>query len=118
MRKVDGYANYDESVFSDPCPAAESDDEIVRIVNAQYKLSEFTDRSNFKSYDWLKKKLDAVLSGDTFAGKSAAQMSEEDRPVAAAPTFASKPAPTPAKSLNNDDDEDVMSYFKKIAAEE
>jgi hypothetical protein len=118
MRKKDGYANYDESVFSDPCPVAESDEEIVRIVNGQYKLSEFTDRSNFKSYDELKKKLDAVLSGDTFAGKSAAQMSEEDRPVAQAPTFASKPAPTPAKSLNNDDDEDVMSYFKKIAAEE
>jgi hypothetical protein len=118
MRKKDGYANYDESVFSDPCPVAESDEEIVRIVNAQYKLSEFTDRSNFKSYDELKKKLDAVLSGDTFAGKSAAQMSEEDRPVAQAPTFASKPAPTPSKSIDNDDDEDVMSYFKKIAAEE
>jgi hypothetical protein len=45
-------------------------------------------------------------------------MSEEDRPVAAAPTFASKPAPTPSKSIDNDDDEDVMSYFKKIAQEE
>ena len=118
MRKKDGYANYDESVFSDPCPVAEDDEEIVRIVNAQYKLSEFTDRSNFKSYDELKKKLDAVLSGDTFSGKSAAQMAEqEDRPVAAAPTFASKPAPAP-KAMAEDDDEDVMSYFKKIAAEE
>jgi hypothetical protein len=65
----------------------------------------------------LKKKLDAVLSGDTFAGKSAAQMSEEDRPVAAAPTFASKPAPAP-KAVAEDDDEDVMSYFKKIAQED
>ena len=118
MRKKDGYANYDESVFSDPCPAADSDEELVRIVNSQFKLSEFTDRSNFKSYDELKKKLDAVLSGDTFAGKSAAQMAEqEDRPVAAAPTFVSKPAPAP-KAVAVDDDEDVMSYFKKIAAEE
>jgi hypothetical protein len=43
-------------------------------------------------------------------------MSEEDRPVAAAPTFASKPAPTPSKSI--DEDEDVMSYFEKIAKED
>ena len=65
----------------------------------------------------MKKKLDAVLSGDTFAGKSAAQMAEqEDRPVAAAPTFASKPAPAP-KAVTVDDDEDVMAYFNKIAQE-
>jgi len=89
---------------------------LVRIVNGQYKLSEFTDRSNFKSYDELKKKLDAVLSGDSFAGKSAAQMAEEeDRPVASAPKMASKPAPV-SKSM--DDDEDVMSYFQKIAKED
>jgi len=115
MRKKDGYANYDESSFADPAPAA-SDEDLVRIVNGQYKLSEFTDRSNFKSYDELKKKLDAVLSGDSFAGKSAAQMAEEeDRPVASPPKMASKPAPV-SKSM--DDDEDVMSYFQKIAKED
>lgn len=119
MRKKDGYANYDESVFSEPCPAADSDDGLVRVVNAQYKLSEFTARSNFKSYDELKKKLDAVLSGDTFTSKSAAQMSEqEDRPVATAPAISSKPAPVPSKSISVDDDDDVMSYFKKIAQED
>jgi hypothetical protein len=117
MRKKDGYSNYDESVFSDPIPVAESDEEIVRIVNGQHKLSEFIDRKNFKSYDELKKKLDAVLSGDSFAGKSAAQMAEEDRPVAQAPTFTSKPAPAP-KAVMEDDDEDVMSYFQKIAKED
>jgi len=117
MRKKDGYANYDESVFSEPIAVAPEDEQIVAIVNGQHKLSEFTDRKNFKSYDELKKKLDQVLSGDTFAGKTAAQMSEEDRPVAQAPTFASKPAPTP-KAVVEDDDEDVMSYFQKIAQEE
>jgi hypothetical protein len=117
MRKKDGYANYDESVFSEPIAVAPEDEQIVAIVNGQHKLSEFTDRKNFKSYDELKKKLDQVLSGDTFAGKSAAQMSEEDRPVAQAPTFASKAAPTP-KAVVEDDDEDVMSYFQKIAQEE
>ena len=116
MRKKDGYANYDESAFMEP--AAIGDDEtIVKIASAQVKLSEFTDRKNFKSYDELKKKLNEVLSGDSFASKSAAQIAEdEDRPVAQAPKIASKPAPAP-KAMEEDDD-DVMSYFEKIAKED
>jgi hypothetical protein len=116
MRKKDGYANYDESAFMEPA-AIGSDDEIVKIASAQVKLSEFTDRKNFKSYDELKKKLNEVLSGDSFASKSAAQIAEdEDRPVASAPKIASKPAPAP-KAIEEDDD-DVMSYFEKIAKED
>ena len=86
-----------------------SDDVIVKIASAQVKLSEFTDRKNFKSYDELKKKLNEVLSGDSFASKSAAQIAEdEDRPVASAPKMPEV----------NDDDDDVMSYFEKIAKED
>ena len=125
MRKKDGYANYDESLFSDPVAVSESEDELLRIVNAQHKLSEFTDRKNFKSYDELKKKLSEVLSGDSFASKSAAEIAEEeDRPVRAAPEPRSAaPAFTPAKSKPaptsvEDDDEDVMAYFEKIAQED
>jgi hypothetical protein len=118
MRKKDGFTNYDESSFSDPAPIAQTDEEILAIANAQHKLSEFTDRKNFKSYDELKQKLEQVLSGDTFSGKSAAAIAEEeDRPVAAAPKMVSKPAPAPAASVD-DDDEDVMSYFEKIAKED
>jgi hypothetical protein len=117
MRKKDGYANYDESAFMEPSTITEDEDKLLAIVNAQHKLSEFTDRKNFKSYDELKKKLNEVLSGDAFAGKSAAQMAEqEDRPVAAAPTVASKPAPKMPEVT--DDDDDVMSYFEKIAKED
>ncbi len=116
MRKKDGYANYDESAFMEPA-AIGSDEEIVKIASAQHKLAEFTDRKNFKSYDELKKKLNEVLSGDSFASKSAAQIAEdEDRPVAQAPKIASKPAPSP-KAMEEDDD-DVMSYFEKIAKED
>jgi hypothetical protein len=117
MRKKDGYANYDESAFMEPA-AVGDDEQIVKIASAQVKLSEFTDRKNFKSYDELKKKLNEVLSGDSFASKSAAQIAEdEDRPVAQAPKFASKPAPAP-KVMEEDADDDVMSYFQKIAKED
>ncbi len=116
MRKKDGYANYDESVFTEPC-ALGDDDQIVSVAGQQHKLAEFLDRKNFKSYDELKKKLNEVLSGDSFTGKSAAQMAEEeDRPSAPAPKIASKAAPSP-KSMEEDDD-DVMSYFEKIAQED
>jgi hypothetical protein len=120
MRKKDGFTNYDESSFSDSIPVAQSDDEILAIANAQHKLSEFTDRKNFKSYDELKKKLEEVLSGDSYSAPSAAQMAEEDRPVAAAPAFTAKAAPSAgaSKPAPADDDEDVMSYFEKIARDE
>jgi hypothetical protein len=120
MRKKDGFTNYDESTFSDPAPISQDDEEIVRIANAQHKLSEFTDRKNFKSYDELKKKLEEVLSGDSFTGSTAAAIAEEDRPVAYTPTIPSKPAPVAASkpAPSDDDDEDVMSYFEKIARED
>lgn len=117
MRKKDGYINYDESTFSDPCPAAKTDEELLAIVNSQHKLSEFIDRKNFKPYDELKKKLETVLSGDSFVNKSASDISEDDLPVAKALPIASKPAPTP-KAVVEDDDDDVMSYFKSIANED
>lgn len=116
MRKKDGYTNYDESAFAEPSAISTDDEAILKIANSQHKLSEFLDRKNFKSYDELKKKLEEVLSGDSFASKSAAEISDEDRPVAEAPKIASKPAP--AMASVSEDDEDVMSYFAKIAKED
>jgi hypothetical protein len=123
MRKKDGYANYDESAFMEPAAVSDNEDELLRIVNSQHKLGEFLDRKNFKSYDDLKKKLEEVLSGDTFASKSAAELADdEDMPVRAAPEpTRSVAAPAPAKSKAapmEDDDDDVMSYFQKIAQED
>ena len=94
MRKKEGYANYDESVFSEPS-AIGDDESIVKVAQGQHKLAEFLDRKNFKSYDELKKKLNEVLSGDTFASKSAAQMADEDS--VPAPSAKSKPAPKMAE---------------------
>jgi hypothetical protein len=116
MRKVDGYSNYDQSQFMDQTEIAPTDEEKLAIVEKQYKLSEFLDRKNFKSYDELKKKLEMVLSGDSAPTKSAAQMAEEDdRPEAPAPKMVSKPAPQPARSVSTDDEDDDLSYFQKLA---
>ena len=119
MRKVSGYANYDESIFMEPSPLG-SDEEIVKVASGQHKLVEFIDPSNFKSYDELKQKLDSVLSGDTFASKSAAEIADEvePAPVREAAPIKSAPAPEPKVAVTADDDDDVMSYFERIAAED
>ena len=117
MRKVSGYANYDESVFMEPA-ALGDDEQIVKVAGQQYKLAEFTDPSNFKSYDELKQKLDAVLSGDTFASKSAAEIADEVEPAPVKEAAPIKSAPAPEPKVSSDDDDDVMSYFERIAAED
>ena len=121
MRKVDGYANYDQSTFMDPTEIAGGDEEkMVEILNKSYKLSEFLDRKNFKSFEELNKKLSDVLDGEGTTIKSAAALSEDDdyvAPKSTTTTVASKPVTVSKAPEINDDDEDVMSYFQKIADE-
>ena len=117
MRKVSGYANYDESMFMEPAPLGD-DDQIVKVAGGQYKLSEFTAPDQFKSYDELKAKLDAVLAGDSFASKSAAEIADDIEPAPVKEATPIKSAPAPEPSMASDDDDDVMSYFEKIANED
>ena len=119
MRKVDGYANYDQSAFMEPAPLAQGDeDKMVEILNRQYALSEFLAPKNFKSFEELSKKLADVLDGESSPVKSAAKLSEDENytpPTRSAPqAVAAKPV---SVTKSTDDDEDVMSYFQKIADE-
>jgi len=115
MRKVAGYSNYDESVFSEPVAITKDDNELLRIMNSRHNLQELVSPSNFKTYDELKKKLDSVLSGDSFTPKTAEQIAEEFD-VAPAPTFVSKPAPVPVSAVVDDDDD--LDYFKNLALDD
>ena len=113
IRKVDGYWNYDKSEFDKPSKLNDSDDEMEKIWNTQYSLKDFSAPSNFKSYDELKTRLDAVLTGSVTTGKSAAQMVKEDS-TDFKPTFKSEPTPEIASV---DQDDDAMNYFEKLANE-
>ena len=112
IRNVEGYRNYDKSEF-DSVEALSGDDvEIEKIWNQQHSLQEFLDPSNFKSYDELKKKLDAVLSGANAAVQRAEKMDlDEDTPA----PKAAKPAAKPAVE---EEDDDSLSYFAKLAADD
>lgn len=124
MRRQDGYPNYDQSIFMEPSSISDDDEEILAIANKQHRLGEFTDAKNFKSYDELKKKLDAVLSGSGAAPKTAADVAneEDELPWKPEPVVA-KSAPAPAPKVSKapameDDDDDALSYFQKIADED
>jgi hypothetical protein len=118
IRNVEGYRNYDKSEFDTTSAIAESDDEIETIWNQQHSLNEFVDAKNFKTYDELKKKLDLVLKGSPVAGVTADRISEsrmEDEPVAEAPAPRAARAPQPRSSEPDEDDDDTISYFSKLA---
>ena len=127
MRTVEGYPNYDQSVFAEQTPVAPTDEAILAIVNQQVKLSEFIDPTNskqFKSYEELKAKLDSVLAGGV-AIPTAESMANDPLPSAPPPSFATKseptftaaPAPVSKAPEINEDDEFDMSFFQKIANE-
>lgn len=120
MRKVDGYPNYDQSVFQEPSAIAGGDeDKILAVVNQQYLLSEFLDRKNFKTYDELARKLAAVLDGGAAPAATAASIADDDDYTPPARTEVKKSAPVKVASSDEDDgDEDAMSFFKKIAQED
>ena len=116
MRKVDGYPNYDQSAFQEPSAITEDEDEMLSIVNSQYKLAEFLDRKNFKTYEELSRKLAMVLASEGSAMPSAASMSDDDDD---APRTVKASAPKAKVTISSDDnDDEAMSFFKKIAMEE
>ena len=118
IRKVDGYWNYDKSEFSDPSQLKPTDEELETIYGKTHSLADFTAPSNFKSYDELKARLDAVLSGTVATAKTAAAMVEEDTVDFTPPVSTPTPEPQTAPfSATNDDDDDAMSYFEKLANE-
>ena len=124
IKMVDKYPNYDTSEFESVGPLADSDEEILEVANQQYKLAEFTDPKNFKSYDELKAKLESVLSGSAAAG-TAYESAAEEFETPAAPRVKAAPAagPTRAAPAANTksaakDDDDLLSYFQNMADED
>ena len=111
IRKVDGYWNYDKSEFEDTSKLFEDDSEADKVWKSQYSLAEFTAPTNFKSYDELKTRLDAVLSGTVKVGNVADEI--DDAPVAK-PKVDTKPVTTKVETPVVEED-DTLAYFEKLA---
>lgn len=108
IRKVEGYQNYDKSEFDKPSPLSKDDDDLERIWKSEYKLAEFLDKTNFKSYDQIKERLNVVLgiAGAVASGSPVVERVEQQ-----------KTAPVTKTAADDGDDED-LSYFEKLAEED
>ena len=123
IRKVDGYWNYDKSEFESPSPLFDNDDKLEKVWKKQYALKEFTASTNFKSYSELKNRLDAVLAGTTVVGNVVDLPLEPSEPNPFSTdvetvTVDTKEEPAPTVEGTEDEEEDTMSYFEKLAEED
>ena len=113
---MDGLINITLKITSEQFK--DNDEAIEEIWNKQYALKPFLAPENFKSYDELKAKLDKVLSGVRNTGTA------EDVAIPPSTTY-SKPdvvaetvdTPTP-EVVNDDDGDETLSYFSKLAEED
>ena len=79
---------------------------------SQYKLQEFVDPSNFKTYEELQTKLNRVLGLDGAAPSTTAESNFDAEPPAEIPS-----APPAAQPELASDDDESLDFFKKLAEE-
>jgi hypothetical protein len=118
IRQVEGYRNYDKSEFDGASPLSDDEGKLEKVWGETHSLAAFLDPSNFKSYDELKQKLNAVLSGGARVATA-----EKVNPLDAEDELfvETKMKAAPATKAGddtppwNEDDDDSMSYFSNLA---
>ena len=114
-KNVAGYRNYDSSEFAASSPLLDDDDAMEAIWKKQSSLEEFSAASQFKTYDELKTRLDYVL-GNKKPVASQVETFDEDNDRGSAEELVTAAVSTTPSSVNEDDD-DALSYFSKLASE-
>lgn len=117
IRQVEGYRNYDKSEFDGPAPLSDDDAELERIWKQSHSLAAFLDPSNFKSYDELKAKLNAVLGSGTRVptAEKVSPLDAEDELFVETKMKSAAKATDDTPPWNDDDTDDNMSYFASLA---
>lgn len=113
IRKFEGYRNYDKSTFDAPAAIPGTDEQLEAIWKSEHSLAKLIEPSNFKSYEDLKKKLNAVLDLTPDPRTQTPSF-----PQAAAPAFKAKEAAVTAEAESvpwaTDDEDEDASYFAKL----
>jgi|TARA_Y100000356_G_scaffold49879_1_gene39755 hypothetical protein len=129
ITKVAGFWNYDKSEFDRPGTLGGfSDAELEGIYNKEYSLKEFTDPSNFKSYEELETRLSMVLNkrstprvDESLEDESEGRGSFNSPDIT--PSAQSVTGSVPSgfgdrvESVQQSSDEPDLSYFEDLAAE-
>ena len=118
IRKVEGWQNYDKSEFARMRSVSDDDAVLEKLYGKIHSLAEYNDASNYKTYAELKTKLNQVL-GEEGMVLSTAEHVSLDESLEAAPMKSSAPQPAAVVSKPSvDDDDDTLSYFNKLAADD
>ena len=125
-KNVAGYRNYDSSEFARPDALLDDDDAMEAVWKKEYSLAELVAADQFKDYDALKKRLDYVLGNKgTPRYQDPEEFDEEDNTRGSSRELTEdlrdelsslKPTRTVASS-DEDEDDDAMSYFARLADE-
>ena len=114
IKKVAGYWNYDSSEFAAPEPLFDDDDAMEAIWKQEHSLAEIVAPDQFKSYEDLKKRLDYVL-GLTIAPKRQDPEVANEEFVETVNEERAVVDTTPSSVNPDEDEEDALSYFAKLA---
>ena len=122
IRNVAGYRNYDKSEFKAPSALFEADEvKLEATYNQMFDINEFVEPTSFKPYDELKGRLQVVLGEAVGANAvtstaNVSQSAEENVGRSAPePEIVQSPAPTVGAE---EDEDDTLSYFAKMAQED
>jgi hypothetical protein len=129
IRKVEGYWNYDKSEFDRSSALLDDDDALEALWKKEYSLSAIVAPDQFKSYEDLEKRLKYVL-GQKPAPRPRLdeEVDEEDNDRGSyTPDFSSRSQKSElpedlSAQLNNlsssksdEDEDDALSYFQRLA---
>jgi hypothetical protein len=133
MKKVAGYPNYDSSEFHAPATLDGLDDaQLESIWKRQHLLQPVVAPDQFKSYEDLKKRLDAVLNLKSSGSAPAETPRAPEAVVSTKPNFSAprvsedtvgtneetvvaSNTPTTSSNEEGEGEDDVLDYFRKLA---
>ena len=113
--KKDGYWNYDKSEFAPSSALLEDDDELETIYKSLNNLNDFIAPSEFKSYEDLKKRLDYTLGIKGTPKYQDPETIGEEEEVEVSRPVKETVSVRPSASSDDEDEDDAMSYFQKLA---
>ena len=127
IRKVEGYWNYDKSEFDSSSALFDDDDALEALWKKEYSLSAIVAPDQFKSYEDLEKRLKYVL-GQKSARAAVQEQEDEYESYVQTPSkeenviaeleqsFArSKSTPSLPVVESNEDEDNALSYFQRLA---
>ena len=113
IKKVAGFWNYDSSEFDSVAPLLDDDDALEALWKKEYSLTAVTAPDQFKSYQDLEKRLKYVLGQKPAQRRVDEELEDESEGRGSYAT--AERTVTKAVSSRDEDEDDALSYFQKLA---